>query len=254
MKLNKLLSVLLPLPVSTLSSEQLKELQKALSLLGYPLGEIDGLIGPKTRNAWSEFKTDVYIGNPILIGKESIKALEDKLNGLGLDKNRDFSSKEKTIESIVLECQSQDLVLDTQIAYVLATTQWETAQTFKPVKEAFWLSEEWRKENLRYFPYYGRGYVQLTWENNYEKYSHIVNQNLVENPDKAMIPEIAAFILVHGFKTGTFTGRKITDYINDNETHFVKARRCINGTDRANEIAAIAESFYKKIIDGSVTH
>jgi hypothetical protein len=49
------------------------------------------------------------------------------------------------------------------MAYVLATTQWETAQTFKPVREAFWKDEEWRRVNLaRYYPYYGRGFVQLT--------------------------------------------------------------------------------------------
>lgn len=55
--------------------------------------------------------------------------------------------------------------------------------------------------------------------------------------------DIALFVLVHGFKTGTFTGRKITDYINDFETAFINARRCINGTDRAHEIAELAENY-----------
>jgi uncharacterized Fe-S cluster protein YjdI len=47
--------------------------------------------------------------------------------------------------------------------------------------------------------------------------------------------------LVHGFKTGTFTGRKISDYINQNHTDFTNARRCINGSDHAFEIAKLAE-------------
>ena len=111
------------------------------------------------------------------------------------------------------------------------------------VREAFWLSEEWRKRNLRYYPYYGRGYVQLTWENNYQKYSDILGVDLVGNPDLAMENDIALFVLVHGFKTGTFTGRKITDYINDFETDFINARRRINGTDRAHEIAELAENY-----------
>ena len=55
--------------------------------------------------------------------------------------------------------------------------------------------------------------------------------------------DIALFVLVHGFKTGTFTGRKITDYINDFETDFINARRRINGTDRAHEIAELAENY-----------
>jgi len=55
--------------------------------------------------------------------------------------------------------------------------------------------------------------------------------------------DIALFVLVHGFKTGTFTGRKITDYINNFETDFINARRCINGTDRAHEIADLAENY-----------
>ena len=63
---------------------------------------------------------------------------------------------------------------------------------------------------------------------------------------------VALFALVHGFKTGTFTGRKITDYINRSETDFVNARRCINGTDKATEIAErYGFSFYDSVIVAS---
>ena len=57
----------------------------------------------------------------------------------------------------------------------------------------------------------------------------------------------AAVVLVHGFKTGAFTGRAITQYISEDRTDFVEARRCINGTDRANEIAQIAKDFLAKL-------
>jgi len=50
-------------------------------------------------------------------------------------------------------------------------------------------------------------------------------------------------VLVHGFKTGTFTGRKITDFINNNNTDFIKARRCINGNDHSADIARLAEKY-----------
>jgi predicted chitinase len=234
-----------PLPLNQLSQDALKELQIALSLLGYPVGEIDGLIGPKTRNAWAEFKTDVFEGNPAMIGPESISLIQDKLNHIAGLRDRDFSTKDATIAAITEECIAQDIGRPTQIAYVLATTQWETAQTFKPVREAFWKSEDWRRNNFKYYPYYGRGYVQLTWKSNYQKYSDILGIDLVQNPDLAMEPGVALFILVHGFKTGTFTGRKISDFINADRTDFVNARRCINLLDHANDIARLAEKYMK---------
>lgn len=155
----------------------------------------------------------------------------------------DFSTKEGAIAAIRAECQKQGIGSPEQIAYVLATVDWETGHTFKPVREAFWKDEEWRRRNLsRYYPHYGRGYVQLTWEANYRKYSEILGIDLVNNPDLAMVPATAAFILVHGFRTGAFTGMKITNYINDDGADFYNARRCINGVE-AEEIAAIAEKF-----------
>lgn len=247
MKFIQLLTITHQKPINDLTEEQIKELQKALSRVGYPVGGIDGLIGPKTRNAWSEFKTDILIGNPILIDPDSINILQKKMDDMSAGRVHDFSTQEGTIDAIKLECKAQDIQLNTQIAYILATVQWETAWTFRVVREAFWVDEEWRKNKLRYYPYYGRGYVQLTWENNYQKYSQILGIDLVKNPDLAMKYDIALFILVHGFKTGTFTGRKITDYITRSQTDFVNARRCINGVDHAHEIARLAENFLKSL-------
>lgn len=247
MKLNLLLTITEPKPISELTDDQVKELQTALSRLGYPVGAIDGLIGPKTRTAWAEFKTDVFQGNPELIGVGSVGALQKKLDDFGDPTSHDFSTKAGTIAAIKAECLAQGIGLQAQIAYVLATVEWETAKTFKPVKEAFWLSEDWRKNHLRYYPYYGRGYVQLTWKNNYEKYSDILGVDLVNNPNLALDPATALFVLVHGFQTGTFTGRKITDYINIRHTDFVNARRCINGMDHAHDIAKLAQKYLAQI-------
>ncbi len=243
MKLVHLISIKNPTPLEALTKEQIEELQTALSQLGYPIRVIDGLMGTNTSSAWAEFKTDVFQGNPDLIGEGSIGALQEKLARIGEGKIHDFSTKAGTIDAIKWECNAQEIGLKTQIAYVLATVEWETAQTFKPVREAFWLSEEWRKNNLRYYPYYGRGYVQLTWKSNYQKYGRILGIELVNNPDLALEPNVALFILVHGFKTGSFTGRKISDYINEFTTDFVNARRCINGTDKAHTIAQIADKY-----------
>ncbi len=151
------------------------------------------------------------------------------------------------INSIRKSANSFGLTLKTQHAYIIATTFWETGRTFQPVKEAYWLSESWRRSNLRYFPYYGRGYVQLTWKFNYEKYSKILGLDLVNNPDKVMEPDISMFILCHGFKHGVFTGHSLEKHVNAKKTDFLNARRCINGVDKRREIAALANSYLKKL-------
>lgn len=130
-----------------------------------------------------------------------------------------------------------------QWAYIFATVFHETNGTFLPVKEAYWLSETWRKNNLRYFPFYGRGYVQITWEGNYRKFSNILGVDFVKYPDKVMEVGNAFFILTYGFMHGSFTGKKISDYINDNFKEYEGARRCINGTDKASMIANYARIF-----------
>src|SRR5262245_61300645 len=50
-------------------------------------------------------------------------------------------------------------------SYVLMTVKWETAGTYQPVTEYGSLKYLKRR---RYWPYIGRGYVQLTWRWNYE--------------------------------------------------------------------------------------
>jgi hypothetical protein len=54
-------------------------------------------------------------------------------------------------------------------ADALGTAFLETNHTMVPVREAYWVSEAWRKAHLRYYPWYGRGLVQCTWEKNYQR-------------------------------------------------------------------------------------
>lgn len=130
-----------------------------------------------------------------------------------------------------------------QMAYILATAFWESAQTMEPVVEAFWLTEEWRKANLRYYPWHGRGLVQITWEDNYRRASPVAGVDLAAEPDKALDPTIARKLLIDGCMTGLYTGKKITDYITDSKKDFVGARRVVNGTDKAKSIASLAHEY-----------
>lgn len=81
----------------------------------------------------------------------------------------------------------------------IGTIAIETASTFEPVREAFWMSEEWRRANLRYYPWYGRGFTQLTWEDNYRVYGELISEDLLSDPDRAMEPRIAARVMAAYF-------------------------------------------------------
>jgi predicted chitinase len=229
--------------IKDLNANQLSEFQTALNFLGYPAGDIDGKYGPKTRNAWAEFVEDVHLDDSASINSGSVRKLQQMLDEGRL---HDFSTKDGTIAAIKSECVRQGIGLKSQIAYVLATADHETNHTFKPVTEAYWLDNPdayLKQHHADYYPFYGRGYVQLTWRNNYEKYGQILNKDLLGHPSLALDPEIALFVLVHGFKTGTFTGRKISDYIDGQKQDFRNARRCINGLDKADQIAAVARQY-----------
>jgi hypothetical protein len=143
---------------------------------------------------------------------------------------------------ILSECRQRGLS-DAQTAYILATAKWETAHTMRPVVEAYWKSEEWRSANLRYYPWHGRGYVQLTWQRNYLKAGQEIGVDLTSNPELALRPDVAVQILVAGCMGGWFTGRKLTDYISGDKVNFIGARRVVNGTDRAEEISEIARHY-----------
>lgn len=145
------------------------------------------------------------------------------------------------------------------IPYIFATILKECHVTFEPI-------EEWRKgrgtdygkpvkfidpeTNKEYTNcYYGRGYVQLTWDFNYISIGKAIGMGykLAINPDLALERDIAYEIMIHGMVNGIFTRRKISTYINSNICDFINARRVINGLDKAEEIARNAHIFYDLI-------
>ncbi len=166
----------------------------------------------------------------------------------------DFSSKVGTIEAIKRECSAQGLGLPAQIAYTLASIQHETGNTFRPVEEGYYVKDRKSyQKGLKYYPYYGRGFIQITWRENYDKFSKILGIDLIDNKGEALEPNISLFIAIYGLKHGSFTGKKLTDYINDTQTDFLNARRCINALPRpedikrAEHIKEIAEGWLRKL-------
>jgi len=141
------------------------------------------------------------------------------------------------------------------LAYILATAKHETANTMQPVRETLaktdakakeLLTKAWKAGRLGsvksdYWSggFFGRGYVQLTHKANYEKAGKKLGIDLVADPSKALIPEIAALILIRGMQEGWFTGKKLSDFPSD----FVSSRAVVNGSDRAALIAGYAYAF-----------
>lgn len=230
-------------PLQDLGKGPLRDLQRAISYVGYNVGVIDGLYGPRTRNAWGEFVQDNNAGDSTVIGRQSLAALSRRISAIGDRLDATMGTKDQVKDAIGGLCEELQIGRKQQVAYVLATVDWETNHTFEPVREAYWLSETWRRNNLRYYPYYGRGYVQLTWDRNYRRYGDILGIDLIDKPDRALDARTSLFVLVQGFKTGAFTGRRLTEFVNNVETDYENARRCINGKDKWREIKSLAEAY-----------
>jgi len=137
------------------------------------------------------------------------------------------------------------------LAYCLATFYHETAYTIQPIAE---YGKGSGKSYGKPVPphnqaYYGRGFVQLTWAENYEKGEKFlkdrygVHSNIYAVADKALDTETSALVSYDGSVHGWFTGKKLGDYFNGTTDDPVNARRIINGTDKAETIAGYHRKF-----------
>lgn len=146
---------------------------------------------------------------------------------------------------ILKACVGQPLAY---AAYILATEIHETAGQMRPIAE-------YGKGRGRTYGVpgrnngqiaYGRGDVQLTWDDGYEKADRELGLNgaLIANYDLALDPEISARIIVRGMAAGWFTGKSLATYLpaegSATREQFTMARRIVNGTDKAELIAGYA--------------
>jgi predicted chitinase len=148
----------------------------------------------------------------------------------------------ENIYHIVKALDEEGILTDRTLAYALATVEHETGSRFQPVREGF-SDAVGRNEAIKRgygggANYYGRGYIQLTHNYNYRDMGQKLGlgNQLAENPDMALDPEISAKILAKFFKE-----RGVVNYAEKGD--FYGARRPVNGVDRADKIAARANAY-----------
>ncbi len=225
------------------------EIQTILRANGF-LAVVDGLYGPKTREALRRFRQSRHLGGGDVLGATTAKSLLDAKPGFGKLPDWSGGDRKAAIQAIISEAQRQGITNKSQIAYILATVKHETNDTFQPVREAYFLGEpdgESYRQMLRYFPYYGRGYVQLTWDYNYREYSSLLGLDLVNQPDLVMRSDLSLFILIDGMKRGIFTDVGLDTYITPSNVDFYNARRIINGTDAADLVESYAIAWQRNL-------
>jgi hypothetical protein len=126
------------------------------------------------------------------------------------------------------------------LAYALATTFHETASTCMPIEEYGKGSgkDYGKKDPETGQTYYGRGYVQLTWRDNYRKATQELDlhgaDDLEWNAARALDPMIAADVMYIGMADGWFRGDKhgrqtLDRYFDPDTDDAFGAREIING-------------------------
>lgn len=148
------------------------------------------------------------------------------------------------IDSFIDEYEKRELKDPRFLAYMLATAWHETGKTMQPI-------EEWGKGKGKAYEgkYYGRGYVQLTWLENYKKATakNTKGWDFLAAPELMLQVEPAIWVTFEGMLNGWFTGKKLSDYFGTKSSP-VQARRIINGSDRAELIATYYNKFLKSIL------
>ena len=69
-----------------------------------------------------------------------------------------------------------------------------------------------------------------------------MGDDLICHPEKALSPDVAYRIMSFGMRKGSFTGKKLGDYINGDSCNYRDARQIINGHDCCDKIADYAQN------------
>lgn len=185
----------------------------------------------------------------MILTKSSFDILRDKLFGGSLN-----ATQVSSLNYLVQRCEHFELTYP-ETAYVLATTYHETGyvengtmnRDMLPIRER---GGEAYLRSKKYYPHVGEGYVQLTWLTNKIRVGKLIGKDLVNTPNILLDPDVASEIMIKGMVFGWFTGvgfhRKCPVH-RYNHLSYVRARKIVNGTDKASLIADYAMVFEKAL-------
>lgn len=250
--------------------------QRALIALDYPLPRFgaDGDFGGETRAAMQSFQRQAGLpvtDRPDAATIAAVQAALAKLQRpLAIDRAKFFAHLRSGAAPMFGKSLSKAQVAgmegildgfavtgdgrDKTLAYGLATARREVGAGMVPVREGFKRTDaEARAYALRHYAseygkpagpwghvYYGRGYVQLTWLDNYER------EGIAADPDKALEPTFAAELMFKGLLDGRWNGdgKGLAFYLPTGGPDDLKnARRTVNITDHWEEIAGFHRQF-----------
>lgn len=208
----------------------------------------------------------IEVGQEINLG-DLVKPEEKKLAA--------WLTKKEHVALILAECDRQKVSSKAQIAYILATAEHESWYFTRMIEKADWAQYDWRKVLWNTEPGDGeffkwKGYVQLTGRAKYTLYDGILKkewllsweESILKNPELVTKPEIAVFILVHGMINGKFgfikikwkngetistKPAKLWDFINEKQQDWEGARYTVNGQDKKEDIAKMAQEILKTL-------
>lgn len=141
-------------------------------------------------------------------------------------------------------------------AYLMSSAYHESFHTWQPIDEkGKGAGREYGKQRTgkcggkdykNY--YYGRGYIQITWEDNYQLADRELGLGctLVANPERAKEPEIAYKIASKGMTEGWFEKKhnyKLADFITSSTTDYFNARKIVNPNE--TKTFALLEGYAK---------
>lgn len=156
------------------------------------------------------------------------------------------------LATILQECAAQGVTMPEQVAYIVGTAWHEARMRCIPEIRAKPHTVVRRMQD-RYWGtgYYGRGFVQLTWWHNYNRFSKILDIDLVSRPDMVLDPAVGAKILVIGMRDGLFTGVGLGKYFKEGQPpEWLNARRIVNGVFHADYVARAAVAVFDVLKSG----
>jgi len=195
--------------------------------------------------------------DPSYVAKQNLWTMKNQKKLINLDRfielyKKQYSTDKNTTYLLRLV---KSMLADTEItdirwmAYMLATVKRECDTKWQPIEEygkgkglsygtEIDVVDPLTKKTYKNV-YYGRGYVQLTWDYNYKKMGKLigVGDDLYIHPDNVLNHETSYKILSLGMRDGVFTNARLVQYLSGMKTDYVGARKIINGTDHAVEIA-----------------